>query len=237
MNCCDYDALTFYKTGSFCSQYKTDLTGKIERVKLDAIENPKDLNSFLNQAYESYIATAPLILYRAFGVVKKDSGEIKGAWASGRFVSTEFAESMIDVKNRLALAPEWYNTRMYEEKLCVPAGTKFYLGIVAPVKMKSGTILSGGAQQILLTERCKKEWTLGYWRIMSRQITHVPKYKLTDIPDEVEKKDLYSLICPVCGSENIVTLSKHEQFSIQGCRGNSYTMKHHCLDADCEYYW
>lgn len=127
MNCCDYDALTFYKTGSFCSQYKTDLTGKIERVKLDAIENPKDLNSFLNQAYESYIATAPLILYRAFGVVKKDSGEIKGAWASGRFVSTEFAESMIDVKNRLALAPEWYNTRMYEEKLCVPAGTKFYL--------------------------------------------------------------------------------------------------------------
>lgn len=98
MNCCDYDALTFYKTGSFCSQYKTDLTGKIERLKLDAIENPKDLNSFLNQAYESYIATAPLILYRAFGVVKKDSGEIKGAWASGRFVSTEFAESMIDVK-------------------------------------------------------------------------------------------------------------------------------------------
>ena len=150
MNCCDYDALTFYKTGSFCSQYKTDLTGKIERLKLDAIENPKDLNSFLNQAYESYIATAPLILYRAFGVVKKDSGEIKGAWASGRFVSTEFAESMIDVKNRLALAPEWYNTRMYEEKLCVPAGTKFYLGIVAPVKMKSGTILSGGAQHTWL---------------------------------------------------------------------------------------
>ena len=141
MFCCDYDALTTYEPGSFCAQYRTDLTGKIERANLKEIKDPVDLNSFLNQSYESYITTAPLILYRAFGVVKKDSGEIKGAWASGRFVSTEFAESMIDVKNRLALAPEWYNTRMYEEKLCVPAGTKFYLGIVAPVRMKSGAIL------------------------------------------------------------------------------------------------
>lgn len=103
--------------------------------------------------------------------------------------------------------------------------------------MKSGTILSGGAQQILLTERCKKEWVLGCRRITSRQITHVPKYKLADIPDEVEKKDLYPVICPVCGSANIVTLSENEQFSIRGCKGNTYTMKHHCLDADCEYYW
>lgn len=100
MFCCDYDALTTYEPGSFCSQYRTELTGKIERTKLDEIEDTDDLNSFLNQSYESYITTAPLILYRAFGVVKKDSGEIKGAWASGRFVSTEFAESMIDVKKQ-----------------------------------------------------------------------------------------------------------------------------------------
>ena len=237
MFCGDYDALTTYEPGSFCSQHRTDLTGRIERVNLNAITDMDDLNSFLNQSYESYITTAPLILYRAFGAVKKDSGKIAGAWATGRFISTEFAESMIDVKNRLALAPEWFNTKMYEEKLLVPAGTEFYLGIVAPVKMKSGTILSGGAQQILLTERCKKEWVLGCRRITSRQITHVPKYKLADIPDEVEKKDLYPVICPVCGSANIVTLSENEQFSIRGCKGNTYTMKHHCLDADCEYYW
>ena len=88
MFCCDYDALTTYEPGSFCAQYRTDLTGKIERANLKEIKDPVDLNSFLNQSYESYITTAPLILYRAFGVVKKDSGEIKGAWASGRFVST-----------------------------------------------------------------------------------------------------------------------------------------------------
>ena len=186
MFCCDYDALTTYESGSFCSQYRTDLTGKIERTKLDKIKAPDDLNSFLNQAYESYITTAPLILYRVFGRFIRDSGEGEGARATGRFISTEFAESMIDVKSRLALEPKWFNTRMYEEKLCVPAGIKFYLGIVAPVKIKSGTILSGGAQQILLTEPCRREWALGYRRIMSRQITHVPKYKLTDIPDEVE---------------------------------------------------
>lgn len=134
MFCCDYDALTTYEPGSFCSQHRTDLTGRIERVNLNAITDMDDLNSFLNQSYESYITTAPLILYRAFGAVKKDSGKIAGAWATGRFISTEFAESMIDVKNRLALAPEWFNTKMYEEKLLVPAGTEFYLGIVAPVK-------------------------------------------------------------------------------------------------------
>lgn len=237
MFCCDYDALTTYEPGSFCSQYRTDLTGKIERTDMAAITDPKDLKSFLNQSYESYVTTAPLILYRAFGAVKKDSGKIAGAWASGRFVSTEFAESIIDVKIRLALVPEWFNTRMYEEKLRVPIGMKFYLGIVAPVKLKSGAILSGGAQQILLTERCKKEWVLGYRRIMSRQITHMPKYKLADISEEIEKKDLYSSICPLCGSTNIVTLGKDEQFSIKGSKGNTYMMKHHCLDTDCEYYW
>lgn len=71
MFCCDYDALTTYEPGSFCAQYRTDLTGKIERANLKEIKDPVDLNSFLNQSYESYITTAPLILYRAFGVVKR----------------------------------------------------------------------------------------------------------------------------------------------------------------------
>ena len=92
MFCCDYDALTTYEPGSFCSQHRTDLTGRIERVNLNAITDMDDLNSFLNQSYESYITTAPLILYRAFGAVKKDSGKIAGAWATGRFISTEFAD-------------------------------------------------------------------------------------------------------------------------------------------------
>lgn len=71
MFCCDYDALTTYEPGSFCSQYRTDLTGKIERTDMAAITDPKDLKSFLNQSYESYVTTAPLILYRAFGAVKR----------------------------------------------------------------------------------------------------------------------------------------------------------------------
>ena len=71
MFCCDYDALTTYEPGSFCSQHRTDLTGRIERVNLNAITDMDDLNSFLNQSYESYITTAPLILYRAFGVVRR----------------------------------------------------------------------------------------------------------------------------------------------------------------------
>ena len=46
MFCCDYDALTTYEPGSFCSQHRTDLTGRIERVNLNAITDMDDLNSF-----------------------------------------------------------------------------------------------------------------------------------------------------------------------------------------------
>ena len=44
MFCCDYDALTTYEPGSFCSQHRTDLTGRIERVNLNAITDMDDLN-------------------------------------------------------------------------------------------------------------------------------------------------------------------------------------------------
>ena len=71
MFCCDYDALTTYEPGSFCSQYRTDLTGKIERTDMAAITDPKDLKSFLNQSYESYVTTAPLILARLKRILVK----------------------------------------------------------------------------------------------------------------------------------------------------------------------
>ena len=127
MFCCDYDALTTYEPGSFCSQHRTDLTGRIERVNLNAITDMDDLNSFLNQSYESYITTAPPILYRAFGAVKKDSGKIAGAWATGRFISTEFAESMIDVKNRLALAQSGLTQKCMRKNCSFLPGQNFIL--------------------------------------------------------------------------------------------------------------
>ena len=52
MFCCDYDALTTYEPCSFCSQYKTDLTGKIELTDMAAITDPKDLEHFQEQSYE-----------------------------------------------------------------------------------------------------------------------------------------------------------------------------------------
>ena len=32
LNCCDYDAITFYQSGQFNSNYKTDMNGKLKRV-------------------------------------------------------------------------------------------------------------------------------------------------------------------------------------------------------------
>ena len=44
MFCCDYDALTTYEPGSFCAQYRTDLTGKIERANLKEIKDTYPAN-------------------------------------------------------------------------------------------------------------------------------------------------------------------------------------------------
>lgn len=65
-----------------------------------------------------------VVLYRLYGRYQKGpsdpSSQTVGARMRGRFASTEFAESVIDAKLRLALDPKWANTKMYEAKLLIP---------------------------------------------------------------------------------------------------------------------
>ncbi len=141
MNYCDYDSMQHYESGSFAVQYKTSLVGKLE----DWLKS-----SFLNGEYYTCKTLDDLILYRIFG---RYSMKIKdnlyrlptGAKSLGGFASTEFAESLIDAKIRLALDPLWLSTKAYEEKILLPQGSIINVGIVAPVKLKTGTILEGGA--------------------------------------------------------------------------------------------
>lgn len=240
-NYCDYDAIVHYAPGTFGSKYKTDVSGKLKEIDRDLSLSENDINSFQNDQYRTYETTEPLILYRLFGkyqMVEDGRGEPKGARINGRFASTEFAESLIDAKSRRALDPKWLNTKMYEAKLQVPTGTKVSIGVVAPVTLKTGVILTGGADQVLLPVNWSEKWILGYRRVSSWQLQIVPTY-WPEKPEEITVgiKNLYPDICPRCCFHRTRKLSEEEQFIVIGRLGGRYTMKNVCLNPECEYYW
>ena len=149
------------------------------------------------------------------------------------------------VKPKLSLDPSWLKTKMYEEKILVPPGTQIFVEKVASVQLKSGTVLSGGAEQVLLPSNWPKAWVVGYRRTTSRQPQIPPQYKVTP-PPEYDKKprvnvaisnSLYRLVCPRCYSEDVRKLSEQEQFVITGIKGRQYRMKYVCNEEDCMYYW
>lgn len=247
-NYCDYDAIVHYKPGEFSSRYRTILTGKCIPAEISERLKEDDIKTFANREFCFVKTIAPVILYRVFGraLISKTSDEnTKGAWMGGRYASTEFAESMIDAKLRLALDPSWWNTKMYEAKICVPCDQTLIVGVVGSVELKTGTILPGGADQILLPVNWPEEWIIGYRRLTSRQLQLVPKYRLPKPPEFAMKASsnyafsnvLYRQVCPMCCSENIRALEKEEQFLITGSRGGQYIMKFTCLEKDCLYYW
>ena len=116
IRCCDYDAIVHYQEGTFASRFADDMEGKLLPVERDELA-PWEAESFLNGKYDTYITREPIVMYRLYGKYQKDEEAPVGARLGGRFVSTEFAESAIDAKLRLALQPGWKNTKMYEAKL------------------------------------------------------------------------------------------------------------------------
>lgn len=66
----------------------------------------------------------------------------------------------------MALLPEWKNTRVYEAEITIPKGTKLNVGKVAPQTIKStGTVLEGGADQILMSEGWPEEWVMSVRKV------------------------------------------------------------------------
>ena len=234
INYCDYDAIVLYHSGEFNKNYETNLEGKIIQSPTESLKSEADVDSFKDRDYKTYITKEKIILYRLFGKYMKAKS---GAWNIGFYLSTEFAESIIDAKIRLALDPKWENTKMYEAKVEIPAGATINIGIVAPIVTTGGTILPGGAKQIYIKDKWSEDWIQGYRRVTARQLVKVPTYNLEYIPEPVSKSKLYGTICPLCGNEDIVHLEESEQFEIRGINGGKYIMKKHCLNEDCEYYW
>ena len=236
--CCDYDSIVLYQPGQFNSKYKTILAGKlieIGRYDFDA----KITSSFQNQNYGTFRTLEPIILYRVFGqydgIDEKNSP--KGARLKGAFASTEFAESIIDAKVRLALDPAWFNTKMYEAQILVPRNVEISVGIVAQVQLNSGTVLSGGADQILLPREWSDSWIMGYRRVTTRQLQAKPMFVKEKIGEHDTKGKVYRTQCPLCGSEDVKKLPASEQFVFIGSKGNEYTMQYACQNPSCLYFW
>lgn len=248
MNYCDYDDLSTYLTGSFSGKYKTKISDCLVEVEKDISFDEATVRSFLNAEYRTYETTKEITLYRLFGSFKDDVDDKeespRGARVNGIYATTEFAESIIDAKIRLALEPVWKNPKMYEAKILVPVGTRISVGKVAPVILKSETVLAGHADQILLPRDWPTSWVVGFRRVTGRQLQKVPEYlrveNLEDILKQVScvnKKDLYRKACPICGCEEVEVLSVENQFDIVGCKGNTYKMRYYCTRKTCEYYW
>lgn len=238
-NCCDYDAIVHYPSGEFSRRYKTSLIGKVEAFPVNQPLDKQIIDSFQNGRYQTCRTIYPVVLYRLYGQYQKEkNGHPQGARLHGRYVSTEFAESIIDAKIRLALDPGWLNTKMYEAKLLVPPGITLHVGLVASIALPTGSILSGGAEQILLPPDWPDSWITGYRRVTARQLQIPPQY-WPNRPDSIiqGKENLYSAVCPRCGYEHTERLAEDEQFEMIGRKGNRYVMKHRCLHPDCGYYW
>ena len=236
LNCCDYDAITLYHSGELNSRYKTDLSGKLEcmeRIPYGA----QITDSFQDGAYQTFRTMEPIVLYRVFGQYRGSEPAPKGARLNGSFASTEFAESIIDAKLRLALNPAWANTKMYEARLTVPAGVTISIGTVASVVLKTGTVLPGGADQVLLPQGWPESWITGYRRLTARQLQSPPYFSPQKPPEYDSKENLYRMICPACGCGECRKLPEGEQFTITGSKGNPYVMQYACLNPDCQYYW
>ena len=240
VNLCDYDSLKHYDSGSFNSKYKTDLTGKLHEVKKDSL-NDDLASTFLNKQYHTCKTLDELILYRVFGLYGRANGKVEGARSSGGYASTEFAESLIDAKLRLALDPKWFSTKAYEEKILLPKGSIINVGIVAPVTLKTGAVLPGGADQILLPKNWSEEdWTIGYRRVTTRQLINPPEFKLkkSDLPESDAKATVYKIpVCCSCGGSDVTKLEESEQFEVEGSKGNRYIIRFHCNNSKCGYYW
>ena len=114
---------------------------------------PKQVaESFTDGKYKTVELQQDMTYYRVYG---------GNAQANGGFVTTNPAVNRIQSKIDSALLPEWGNTRQFEATIVVPKGTIVNIGTVAPQTTKSGTVLSGGADQILLPRGYDSSWIKG----------------------------------------------------------------------------
>ncbi|GCD83033.1 hypothetical protein PTHTG4_20960 [Parageobacillus thermoglucosidasius] len=136
------------KTVEKGKDYSTRIDNQVEGI--EKMPLPSSIaTTFKDSNYRTVITKENITVYRVFG---------GHADAGGTFATTSPAVNRIQTKIDLALLPEWKNTRNYEAVIEVPKGTILNIGRAEKQVTKTGSILKGDADQILLPLNYPLEW-------------------------------------------------------------------------------
>ncbi|EBF5144511.1 TPA_asm: hypothetical protein GYO66_01810 [Listeria monocytogenes] len=137
------------KSSEDSGKYSTKIDSKV--VESETANLPKGITETFTDGYYRTVETLEDVkVYRTYGGKANQSGS---------YATTSPAITRIDTKIDTALLPEWGNSRNYEIEITIPKGQQLNIGKVAPQNIEStGTVLSGGADQILLPLGWPSEW-------------------------------------------------------------------------------
>lgn len=139
-------------------KYSTIIDDKVKVI--DKVNLPEWIaESFTDGNYRTVVTEENITFYRTFG---------SGAKADGSFVTTTPAGNRINAKINTALVPEWKNSRQYEAIIEVPKGTTINIGRVEKQYTKTGALLEGDGDQILLPQGWTSEWIKEIREVPSR---------------------------------------------------------------------
>ncbi|GAM12827.1 hypothetical protein [Mesobacillus selenatarsenatis] len=130
------------------SKYSTAIDDKVKVI--EKIDLPDWISeSFTDGNYRTVITEEKLTFYRTYG---------GGAKVNGSFVTTSPAGNRINAKINTALVPDWKNSRQYEAVIEVPKGQILNIGRVEKQYTKTGALLEGDGDQILLPQGWPSDW-------------------------------------------------------------------------------
>ncbi len=142
----------------YTGKYSTSIDHKVKVIKK---QNLQDWirDSFTDGHYRTVITEENINFYRTFG---------GSARINGSFVTTSPAGNRINAKINTALVPDWKNSREYEAVIEVPKGQILNIGRVEKQYTKTGTLLKGEGDQILLPKDWPSEWIKEIRKVPSR---------------------------------------------------------------------
>ncbi|WP_245828977.1 hypothetical protein [Salipaludibacillus agaradhaerens] len=139
-------------------KYSTSIDDKVKVIdKVDLSDWIR--GSFTDSNYRTVITEENITFYRTYG---------GGAKSNGSFVTTSPAGNRINAKIDTALVPDWKNTREFEAVIEVPKGEILNIGRVEKQYTKTGALLKGDGDQILLPQGWPSEWIKDIRKVPSK---------------------------------------------------------------------
>ncbi|MCY7762836.1 T7SS effector LXG polymorphic toxin [Bacillus spizizenii] len=139
-------------------KYSTSIDHRVKEVEKQNLPGWIS-ESFTDSNYRTVITEENINFYRTFG---------GSARVNGSFVTTSPAGNRINAKINTALVPDWKNSREFEAVIEVPKGQILNIGRVEKQYTKTGTLLKGEGDQILLPQGWPSEWIKEIRKVPSR---------------------------------------------------------------------